>query len=390
MTTDVDNSPIVLGVKTFVQKEIAPRELALEAAEEFPQDVIDKMAELGLFGTAVPTEYGGLELSLEEYVAVMEELAAGWSSLPSFLNSHCAVARIIAHYGTPQQRERYLPSLASGDMRAAIVLTEPSAGSDLRAIRTTALPEDSGDFILDGTKIFITNGLRAKLHLVLAKMPSKSSSDGTRLNLHIVEASTPGVSVTRLFDKMGFKHVDTAELLFNQVRLRADSVVGLEPGNGLSQILSTLESGRLAMAGSAIGLARHAISSALQYAKDRVAFGVPIAQHQAVQIHLANMATQLTAARALTREAVRQKNLRGRADMMASMAKLFASEAAMTITQEAMRVLGGYGYVSDFPIERLYREAPLYALTEGTNEIQRMIIARMLTQPEGPSQIGLC
>ncbi len=389
MITDVDNSPIVLGVKTFIHREIAPRELALEAAEDFPQDVIDKMAELGLFGMAVPAGYGGLELSLEEYVAVMEELAAGWSSLPSFLNSHCTVARIIAHYGTPEQRERYLPSLASGDMRAAIALTEPSAGSDLRAIRATALPESNGDFILDGTKIFITNGLRAKLHLVLAKMPS-NSSDKPRLNLHIVEANTPGVSVTRLFEKMGFKHVDTAELFFDQVRLSPDSVVGLEPGNGLSQILSTLESGRLAMAGTAIGLARHAISSALQYAKDRVAFGVPIAQHQAVQIHLANMATQLIAARALTREAVRQKNLRGRADMLASMAKLFASEAAMTITQEAMRVLGGYGYVSDFPIERLYREAPLYVLTEGTNEIQRMIIARMLTQPEGPSQIGLC
>lgn len=389
MITDVDNSPIVLGVKTFIHREIAPRELALEAAEDFPQDVIDKMAELGLFGMAVPAGYGGLELSLEEYVAVMEELAAGWSSLPSFLNSHCTVARIIANYGTSEQRERYLPSLASGDMRATIALTEASAGSDLRAIRATALPENNGDFILDGTKIFITNGLRAKLHLVLAKMPS-NSPDGPRLNLHIVEANAPGVSVTRLFDKMGFKHVDTAELFFDQVRLSADSVVGLEPGNGLSQILSTLESGRLAMAGTAIGLARRAISSALQYAKDRVAFGVPIAQHQAVQIHLANMATQLIAARALTREAVRQKNLRGRADMMASMAKLFASEAAMTITQEAMRVLGGYGYVSDFPIERLYREAPLYVLTEGTNEIQRMIIARMLTQPEGPSQIGLC
>jgi alkylation response protein AidB-like acyl-CoA dehydrogenase len=389
MTIDVDNSPIVLGVKTFVQREIAPRESALEAADEFPQDVIDKMAELGLFGMAVPADYGGLELSLEEYVAVMEELAAGWSSLPSFLNSHCSVARIISQYGTPEQRTRYLPALASGDMRAAIVLTEPSAGSDLKAIRTTARRTDNGDFVLGGTKIFITNGLRAKLHLVLAKTPERDPSDRTVFNLHVVDANAPGLTVTRLFDKMGFKHVDTAELLFDQVKLAADSVVGLEPGNGLRQVLSTLESGRLAMAGTAIGLARHAISCALQYAQDRVAFGAPIAQHQAVQIHLANMSTQLIAARALTREAVRQKRLRGRADMMASMAKLFASEAAMTITQEAMRVLGGYGYVSDFPIERLYREAPLYVLTEGTNEIQRMIIARMLTQPDGPGQIGL-
>ncbi|MCC6778345.1 MAG: acyl-CoA dehydrogenase family protein [Hyphomicrobiales bacterium] len=389
MTADLDDSAIIAGVRTFVEREIAPRESALEAADGFPQDVVDKMAELGLFGMAVPESFGGLDLSLGEYVAVMEELAAGWSSLPSFLNSHCTVARIIADHGTDDQRARYLPVLASGEMRAAIVLTEPSTGSDLKAIRTTAQCTDDGGFVLNGTKTFITNGLRAKLHLVLAKMPADTPAGKPIFSLHIVEANAPGLSVTRVFDKMGFKHVDTAELLFDAVRLAADSVVGLEPGNGLHQILSTLESGRLAMAGTAIGLARRAVAGALQYAKDRTAFGVPIAQHQAVQIHLANMATRLIAARALTRDAIRQKSLRGRADMMASMAKLFASEAAMTITQEAMRVLGGYGYVSDFPIERLYREAPLYVLTEGTNEIQRMIIARSLMKPDGPSQIGL-
>jgi len=385
--SDQETSAIVEGVRQFVSREIAPQVARLEESDQFPQHVVDAMAELGLFGMVIPENYGGLDLPLEDYVAIMEELGAGWSAMPSFLNSHCTVARLIALYGTEGQKSRYLPQLADGSRRGAIVLTEPSTGSDLKRIRTRATPQPDGGFVLDGQKIFITNGQRAGLHMVLAREPV---ADGRGpISLFIVESGTPGFEVSRLVDKMGFKHVDTAELRFDGMRVGADALLGEAPGQGLSQVLSMLETGRLAMAGTAIGMARNALSVALQYSKDRETFGQPICGHQAVQIHLANMATQLTAARALVKEALRHKAKYGRADMMASMAKLFATEATMQITQDAMRVLGGYGYVSEFPIERLYREAPIYVLTEGTNEIQRIIIAREMIKADGSERLGL-
>ena len=380
-------SAIVEGVRTFVQREILPNVSQLEKSDDFPQHVVDAMAEMGLFGMVVPERFGGLDLPLEDYVAIMEELGAGWSAMPSFLNSHCTVARLIAMYGTEDQQSRYLPSLASGEMRAAIVLTEPSTGSDLKRIRTQATRLTDGGYALNGQKIFITNGQRASLHMVLAKDPA--AEEKSSISLFIVEAKTPGFEVTRLVDKMGFKHVDTAELCFDNLRLSADGLLGLEPGKGLPQVLSMLEAGRLAMAGTALGMARNALSVALQYSKDRETFGQPISNHQAVQTHLANMATQMVAARALIKEALQHKARYGRADMLASMAKLFVTEATMQITQDAMRVLGGYGYVSEFPIERLYREAPIYVLTEGTNEIQRIIIAREMLKADGLERLGL-
>ncbi|CAH1691259.1 Butyryl-CoA dehydrogenase [Hyphomicrobiales bacterium] len=387
MMPDTEVSAIVEGVRQFVRREIAPHVQRLEEQNEFPQHVVDAMASLGLFGMVIPEAYGGLELPLEDYVAIMEELGAGWSAMPSFLNSHCTVARLIAQYGTEAQKQRYLPQLADGSRRGAIVLTEPSAGSDLKQIRTDAARQPNGDFVLNGQKTFITNGLRARLHMVLARERTEDGK-GT-ISLFIVESEAEGFEVSRLIDKMGFKHVDTAELRFDDLRLGPDALLGEEAGRGLPQVLSMLETGRLAMAGTAVGMARNALAVALQYSKDRVTFGQPICNHQAVQIHLANMATQLTAARALIREALRHKARYGRADMLASMAKLFATEATMQITQDAMRVLGGYGYVAEFPIERLYREAPIYMLTEGSNEIQRMIIAREMVKSDGPARLGL-
>lgn len=385
--SDPEVSAIVEGVRQFVRREIAPIVSKLEEQDDFPQHVVDSMAELGLFGMVIPEAYGGLDLPLEDYVAIMEELGAGWSAMPSFLNSHCTVARLISLYGTEAQKARYLPQLADGSRRAAIVLTEPSTGSDLKKIRTQAIPQENGGYVLEGQKIFITNGERARLHMVLAREPA---ADGNGpISLFIVESETPGFQVTRVIDKMGFKHVDTAELRFDSVKLGADALLGEEAGKGLSQILSMLEAGRLAMCGTAVGMARNALSVALQYSKDREAFGQPICNHQAVQIHLANMATQLVASRALIREALAHKAKYGRADMMASMAKMFVTEATMQITQDAMRVLGGYGYVSEFPIERLYREAPIYVLTEGSNEIQRIIIAREMIKADGPERLGL-
>ncbi|KRW95178.1 acyl-CoA dehydrogenase family protein [Paracoccus sp. MKU1] len=380
-------SAIVEGVRHFVRREIVPNVQRLEEQDDFPQHVVDAMAELGLFGMVVPQAYGGLDLPLEDYVAIMEELGAGWSAMPSFLNSHCTVARLISLYGTDEQKQRYLPELADGSRRGAIVLTEPSTGSDLKQIRTQAVPQEDGGFVLNGQKIFITNGQRARLHMVLARQPAPDGKGP--ISLFIVESETPGFEVSRLIHKMGFKHVDTAELRFDGVKLDRLALLGGLAGQGLPQVLSILETGRLAMAGTAVGMARNALAVALQYSKDRETFGQPICNHQAVQIHLANMATQLVAARAMIREALRHKAQYGRADMLSSMAKLFATEATMTITQEAMRVLGGYGYVAEFPIERLYREAPIYVLTEGTNEIQRIIIAREMIKADGPDRLGL-
>jgi alkylation response protein AidB-like acyl-CoA dehydrogenase len=387
--TDDEASMFREAVRRFVEREVAPNAQKIEAGEEFPQWLVDGMARLGLFGMVIPTEYGGVGASLTTYATVMEELSAGWSSLPSFLNSHGSVAGIITRYGTPEQRARYLPKLAEGSMRGAVMLSEPDAGTDLQSIRTTATLQPDGSYLLSGTKVFITNGERASLFLVLVKTDPKAQPRKDGISLMILEKGTPGFSVARLFEKMAFKHVDTAELLLENVRVPADSIVGGEPGVGFAQLMSTLETGRIAMSATAVGLARSALAASLRYAKERETFGVPIANHQAIQIHLANMATRLAAARCLVMEAARVKERGKRADMLAGMAKLYASEACLEITEEAMRVHGGYGYVSDFPIERMYREAPLYVLTEGTNEIQRSIIAKRLLSGEGAALLGI-
>ncbi len=376
-------------VRRFIERDVAPHVAAIEASDEFPQRLIDRMAEIGLFGLAIAEDYGGIDLSVVGYATVMEELAAGWSSLPSFLNSHCTVARMISAFGTTEQRARYLPRMAEGSLRGAITLTEPSGGSDLQAIRATALPRPGGGYALNGNKIFITNGLRAGLHLVLVKTDPKASPPKLGISMMIVESGTPGFTVPRLFQKMGFKHVDTAELLFDEVALPAEALLGGVPGKGLAQLLSVIEIGRIAIAATAVGVARAAMTDALRYAKEREAFGQTIANYQAIQIHLANMATKVTAARCITLEAARVKEAGGRSDMLAGMAKLFASEAAMEVTCDAMRVHGGYGYVSDFQAERLYREAPIYVLTEGSNEIQRNIIARRMLGPDGAALLNI-
>lgn len=380
-------SPVVDAVRNFAQKSVAPIVQELESKDEFPQAVVDGMAEVGLFGMVIPEAYGGLDLPLSEYVAVMEELGAVWSAMPSFINSHNTVSKLIATFGTDEQKNKYLKDLATGKKRGAICLTEPSVGSDLKQVSTSATFQSNGKILLNGQKIFITNGLRAGINMVLARDKGLEKEDS--LSLYIVEAGCDGHHVDRLAEKMGFKHVDTAELSYQNVVLTSENLLGGVSGKGLSQVLSMLEAGRLAMAGTAIGMGRKALSIALQYSKDRETFGKPISSHQAIQIHLANMATGLTAARAIVKEALEHKERWGRADMLASMAKLFATETVMQITQDAMRVLGGYGYVSEFPIERLYREAPLYVLTEGSNEIQRIVIAREMLKDEGVDRLNL-
>lgn len=373
-----DEDALVEAVRRFVSKEIKPRVQALEAQEHYPDDVIARMAELGLFSLMIPEAYDGLGLEVPAYARLMEELAAGWTSLPSFINSHCSVSSIIAKYGTEAQKERYLRRLATGELRGAIALTEPNAGSDLQAIRSSVTVTAGGGMKLRGGKIFITNGVRASLYVVLVKTDPSAVPAKNGMSLCIVERGAKGFSIGSVYHKMAFKHVDTAELIFDDVELASDAIVGDAPGKGMSQLLDVIETGRIAIAASAVGLGRCALSGALDYAKQREAFGTPIANHQAVQGILADMAAKVMAARTLTMEAARQKHLGQRCDMIAGMAKMVASEMSAEVSLGAVRVYGGYGYVSEFPAERLYREAPIYIVTEGTNEIQKSIIARRL------------
>lgn len=378
-----DEDVLVEAIRRFVTKEIKPRVPALEASDEYPHDVIAQMAELGLFGIVIPEEYGGLGLSVPVYTRIMEELSFGWASLPSFINSHCSVSSILNRYGTEAQKQNYLPRMALGEIRGAIALTEPNAGSDLQSIATTATPNTDGGWTLKGSKIFITNGEQASIYIALVKTDSAAKPIKDGISLCILERGTLGFSVPSLYHKMGFKHVDTAELVFDNVQLPAEAIVGGAPGKGLAQLLDVIETGRIAIAATAVGLGRSALEAALTYAQQRETFGTPIANHQAVQGLLADMASKVMAARTLTMEAARVKHSGQRCDMLAGMAKMVASEMGAEVCLSAVRVHGGYGYVSEFPVERYFREAPIYIVTEGTNEIQKMVIAKRLLAGDG-------
>lgn len=383
MRIDDFDKELVEGVQRFVSREIEGRAEALEDSDAYPDAIIAGMAEMGLFSIAIPPEYGGLGLSVSTYARIMEELAAGWASLPSFINSHCSASSILARHGTPEQKARYLPRMASGELRGAIALTEPSAGSDLQAIRATARRTGEGGYRLKGGKVFITNGERASVCVVLAKTPSLEPGGKDGISLFILEKGMSGFTVGAHARKLGFRQVDTTELLFDDVELDAGQLVGGVEGKGLAQMLDALETGRIAIAASAVGLSRSALNAATRYAREREAFGGPIAGHQAVQSILADMAAKTVAARTLTLEAARMKDAGGRCDMIAGMAKLVAGETCGEVTLNCVRIHGGYGYVAGFPAERYYREAPFYIVTEGTNEIQKQIIARRLLNGDG-------
>ena len=368
---------ILDAVRQFIQKDIKNRSSQLENSKEYPEEVVDTMKRLGFFALNVPEEYGGLNVSVADYAAVMEELSYGWSSLPSFLNSHNAATSILKKYGTDQQKSKYLPRLSTGELRGAISMTESSAGTDLQSITSKAEQLPTGNYRLNGRKIFVTNGARATLYVVLFKTRSE---DGTydKFNLFLVERDSRGFAIGEIYHKLAFKHVDTAELLFDNVELPAEAILGGEEGLGLSQMLDTLETGRIAIAAAAVGTARAALDAALRYAQVRETFGTTISNHQSVQIHLAEMATKVAAARALTREAAAYKDSGTRADMIAGMAKLFASEVVLEVAMRGVRIHGGYGYITEFEAERYYREAAYYPLIEGSNEIQKIIISRRL------------
>jgi alkylation response protein AidB-like acyl-CoA dehydrogenase len=365
---------ILATVKAFVDREVVPAASALEHRNEYPAALVERMKAIGLFGINVPEAYGGTALGATLYAEIFEELARGWMSVAGVLGTHLVICDVIAHHGTADQKARFLPVLASAAQRGALALTEPHAGSDLRAIRTTAV-RAGADYVLNGSKMWITNARHGGIFVVLAR------TDPDRLSAFIVEKND-GVRVTRDIDKLGYKGIETCEVLFEECRVPAANLIGGEEGFGLRHVMTGLEAERINVAARGVGLARAALEEALKYAQVRRTFGKPIAEHQAIQQLLATMATKVEAARQLTRFAAAKKDRGERCDLEAGMAKLFATETAQEVSLDAMRVLGANGYSTDFPVERFYRDAPLLIIGGGTNEIQRLVIARALLKQD--------
>ncbi len=364
---------IVETVRRFVAKEVQPVVGELERDDRFPDLIVEQMRDLGLFGVTIPETYGGLGLDLLTYVGIIEELAYGWMSLTGIVNTHTMAATLLMAHGDEAQKQRWLPVMATGERRGALSLSEPDAGSDTRNLSCRAVL-DGDEYVVNGTKAWVTNGERAALVALAAR-----TDEG--ISAFIVEKtpgpSFEGISVSRQIGKLGYRGVETVEMSYVDHRIPAANLIG-EAGRGLPQILGVLEVGRINIAARATGVARAAFDAALQYAQARTTFGKPIAEHQAIQLKLADMGTRLEAARLLTRNAAERKAAGERCDVEAGMAKLFASETALELATESMRIHGGVGYTTDLPVERYYRDAPLMVIGEGTNEIQRLVIARGL------------
>ena len=366
-------------VRRFVAREVIPVASKYEHADEYPQPLVDRMRELGLFGATIPAEYGGLGLDYTTYAMIVEELCRGWMSLSGVLNTHLMFAYVLQMHGTAEQKARYLPALARGEHRAALCLTEPHAGSDAQRIRTTAVRR--GDhYVVNGSKMFITNARTATIYSLVAKTDPSADPPYKGISLFAAEKDAPGVTVGRQLDKLGYKGIETCEVSFEDFRVPAANLIGGAEGRGFGQVMSGLEVGRINIAARAVGVAQAAFEDAIRYAQERRTFGKPICEHQAIQLKLADMATKIEAARLLTRQAAGMKDRGERVDLQAGMAKLFASETCQEVSLEAMRILGGYGYMKEFAVERYYRDAPLMIIGEGTNEIQRLVIARSLVQ----------
>ena len=373
---------LVEAVRRWVDAEVVPVASELEHADEYPAALVEGMRGLGLFGVTIPEAYGGLGLDLETYARMNEELSRGWMSLSGILNGHFVTAWMIETFGTGDQRERWLPRMATGEIRAAFAMTEPHAGSDLQAIRTRA-ERDGDEYVVTGEKMWITNAERAQLLVLLVKTDLQADPPHRGTSTLIVEkdGDTPGLHLARL-EKLGYKGLETCSVALDGVRVPAANLLGAEEGHGFRQFMAGIELGRVNIAARSVGVAQAALDASLRYARERESFGKPIAQHQAIQLKLATMATRIEAARQLTLYAARRKQSGARADLEAGMAKLFASEVALECATEAMRIHGGYGYSPEFVVERLYRDAPLLVIGEGTNEIQQLVIARRLLESQ--------
>jgi alkylation response protein AidB-like acyl-CoA dehydrogenase len=381
-----ERSEIVQSIRDWVEREVYPVASEYEHADEFPAPLVEQMKELGLFGVTIPEEYGGLGLDLTTYALIQVELARGWMSLSGVLNTHFISAWMINTYGTDEQRERYLPRMASGELRSAYSMTEPHAGSDVQAIRTRAV-RDGDEWVITGQKMWATNGLRAGMVTLLAVTDADAEPRHRGMTAFLLEkepgrAEQPGLVIGPPLKKLGYKGVESVELAFDGFRAPLTSVLGGEAGEneGFRYFMGGIELGRVNIAARAVGLATRAFEESIGYAQGREAFGKPIAQHQAIQLKLAQMATKIEAARLLMMQAAEKKDAGERADLEAGMAKWFATETAEEVAFEAMRIHGGYGYSQEFVVERLYRDAPVLVLGEGSNEIQQLVIARRLLE----------
>jgi butyryl-CoA dehydrogenase len=378
---------IVATIRDWVDREVIPVASELEHDDEFPADLVAQMRRLGLFGVTIPEQYGGLGLGLDTYALIVIELSRGWATLPGIVNGSFIASYLLRHYGTDAQRKRLLPVLASGEVRASLSMTEPHAGSDVQAIRTTAV-RDGDEYVITGQKMWVTNGWRSGIVLLLAKTDPAADPPHTGMTGFLIEkepevSDLPGLSIPMPgMSKLGYKGVESTELLFDGFRTPASSVLGGDEGvgQGFKYFMSGIEVGRVNVAARGAGIAQAALDDALSYAQQREAFGKPIAHHQAVQLMLAKMATRAQAARLMVVHAAERKSAGERADLEAGMAKYFATEAAQDNALDAMRIHGGYGYSPEFRPERYYRDAPLLLIGEGSNEIQQLVIARRLLE----------
>ncbi|GAA2557219.1 acyl-CoA dehydrogenase family protein [Pseudonocardia hydrocarbonoxydans] len=373
---------MISTVREFVEREVRPVVRELEHTDTYPEKLIEQMKRLGVFGLAVPEPWGEAPVSMPCYALVTAELARGWMSLAGAMGGHTVVAKLLVAFGTPEQQDRWLPRMATGEVRATMALTEPGGGSDLQAMTTRARRRAGGGYVVDGAKTWITNSRRSQLIALLCKTDPDASPPHRGISILLVEHG-PGLTVSRDLPKLGYKGVESCELTFTGHEVADDALLGGVEGRGFAQMMKGLETGRIQVAARALGVGRAAFDDALRYAQERESFGKPIWRHQSVGNHLADMATKLTAARQLILHAAQRYETGERCDLEAGMAKLFASEAAMEVALDAVRIHGGYGYSTEFDVERYFRDAPLMIVGEGTNEIQRNVIAAQLVARGG-------
>ncbi|MDL5155600.1 acyl-CoA dehydrogenase family protein [Actinomycetospora termitidis] len=380
-TLDTEEQAVVDLVREFVDKEVKPQVNELEHADTYPEDLIEQMKEMGIYGLAVPEPWGEAPVSMPCYALVTAELARGWMSLAGAMGGHTVVAKLILAFGTQEQQDRYLPRMATGELRATMALTEPGGGSDLQAMTTTARRDGDG-YVVNGSKTWISNARRSGLIALMCKTDPHAEPRHRGVSILLVEHG-PGLEVSKDLHKLGYKGVETCELAFTDMRVPADALLGDTEGRGFAQMMKGLETGRIQVAARALGVGTAAFEDALRYAQERESFGKPIWQHQSVGNHLADMGTKLTAARQLILHAAERYDAGKRSDMEAGMAKLFASETAMEVALDAVRIHGGYGYSTEYDVERYFRDAPLMIVGEGTNEIQQGVIASQLVRRGG-------
>jgi alkylation response protein AidB-like acyl-CoA dehydrogenase len=368
----------VATVRQFVDKEVMPVASAMEHRNEYPHELVAEMRKMGLFGLNVPEEFGGAEIDFTTFAMIFEELSRGWLGLAGVIGTHSVLCDVLVRFGTEDQKKRFLPGLASGERRGGICLSEPGAGTDLQNISTTAEHHGDDVYRVNGSKMWVTNGRYGNTFLLLARNLPRTEPPHRGMNAFVIEKGAPGLTVSRDIDKLGYKSVETCELNFQDFPVPAENLIGGVENEGFKQVMTGLEAERINVAARGLGIARAAFEEAIRYAQRRTTFGKPIAEHQTIQIKLADMATRIEASRLLIYSAAEKKDRGERCDLEAGMAKLFATETAAEVSLEAMRILGGNGYSKDFPVERYYRDAPLVVIGGGTNELQRLIIARNL------------